>query len=982
MRKIYSLLVAFIATLTSLPAFAEVGDVVTSLDQLSNDKVYALKCTRSAIYAGDDQVIAGGTAQDLTDTKQHFALYLHNGTYFMWSVSQEKYVVQSGTNLVYTEIGPANSIKEFITAQKVTNAWVLHFTTDNYFNIGGSKQVIVDDWSDHDDGNQFTITEAGDLTADQKAKIEANIDYDMTYHTATANILSTYKDQQDGFWCNATDYETLQAAYTTYGTTYDTEAHDALKTAYEAFVATVCPGIQDGQRVAFYNLQHSCYLYVTEGNAIGHDAAYDSPRYIWTIKRTTENGNILFKLYNEYSGKYLGATPANFNKAFPVADTEADAPAFSIIPNDKTVDGVTTTYASIVDQSFSDQTYNAIHGVNWGTVVRWESNSDASRWTIKTDFTDAFSSWTEALYAKASKKLAGKLLSEYASTADVETAYTALQAATAEDYITLYRGLDNAIADLTLAAFKVYVPDNGHFVLQNKLNTAYHPYANDAAIGKNGTAYDSPAYVWTAKYNDDGTVKLFNEYAGKYLGPLPSQDETSVPMTEEETEAGNYTLAIYDDDYVNIIDYSCSSSSHNALHSVTSARELVRWTTAGNASHWTFKTDLDADYAAWTEAAADRFGTNVGDYQETSDVTEAYNFLKACDNPDKYTALYKSFENTLTTLVEPIANHYYTITVARKDALLGKVLAEGYADTESTDGNSAVVYEDVPANVVPTFWKFQPIEGTEEYQIVSANTGKCWSKLTDTSYAIRVLATDDADAGKYSYTDKSSVDVKHAVSLKESTGASLASCDGASHVVAYDGGNDGSANNFFVKEVTTIPVTIDANGYATATLPCAVTLPEGLKAYTGTKGTSNVALTELTGTVPANTPVLLEGTAETSYDLTIVYGDETAAPEGNDFKGVLAPAEADATIYVLQNGDSGMGFYTTTETTVPANSIYLVDTESTPCFTIGDGTPDGINALTPAAAKSNTYYDLNGRRVLYPTKGIYVTANGQKVFIK
>lgn len=30
----------------------------------------------------------------------------------------------------------------------------------------------------------------------------------------------------------------------------------------------------------------------------------------------------------------------------------------------------------------------------------------------------------------------------------------------------------------------------------------------------------------------------------------------------------------------------------------------------------------------------------------------------------------------------------------------------------------------------------------------------------------------------------------------------------------------------------------------------------------------------------------------------------------------------------------------------------------------------------------NAYYDLKGRRVVYPTRGIYVKGNGQKVFIK
>ena len=40
---------------------------------------------------------------------------------------------------------------------------------------------------------------------------------------------------------------------------------------------------------------------------------------------------------------------------------------------------------------------------------------------------------------------------------------------------------------------------------------------------------------------------------------------------------------------------------------------------------------------------------------------------------------------------------------------------------------------------------------------------------------------------------------------------------------------------------------------------------------------------------------------------------------------------------------------------------------------------DNVNAAAPAAKK---YYDLQGRRVLYPAKGIFVTEDGQKVLFK
>ncbi len=47
-----------------------------------------------------------------------------------------------------------------------------------------------------------------------------------------------------------------------------------------------------------------------------------------------------------------------------------------------------------------------------------------------------------------------------------------------------------------------------------------------------------------------------------------------------------------------------------------------------------------------------------------------------------------------------------------------------------------------------------------------------------------------------------------------------------------------------------------------------------------------------------------------------------------------------------------------------------------------DGETTAVEAvLTPAASADGEYYDLQGRRVTAPAKGIYVT-NGKKVIIK
>lgn len=70
---------------------------------------------------------------------------------------------------------------------------------------------------------------------------------------------------------------------------------------------------------------------------------------------------------------------------------------------------------------------------------------------------------------------------------------------------------------------------------------------------------------------------------------------------------------------------------------------------------------------------------------------------------------------------------------------------------------------------------------------------------------------------------------------------------------------------------------------------------------------------------------------------------------------------------------------------IAANKAYYVSTQATgEALSLSFGGPAvGIDQIaTPGAEKAQTYYDLQGRRVLYPSNGIYVTEDGQKVFIK
>jgi len=156
---------------------------------------------------------------------------------------------------------------------------------------------------------------------------------------------------------------------------------------------------------------------------------------------------------------------------------------------------------------------------------------------------------------------------------------------------------------------------------------------------------------------------------------------------------------------------------------------------------------------------------------------------------------------------------------------------------------------------------------------------------------------------------------------------------------------------------------------------------------TGHSGTA-ITKTKLTGTVPANTGLLLNGEANT-YTIPVVASSSTDV-SANLLKagdGSSISAESGKTKYVLGVESEKATFLKIVGTAaiVPTGKAYLLFDEE-----IGaarefldidiDGVSTGIKNMK-VGSEDNVYYDLQGRRVLYPTKGLYIV-NGKKVVIK
>lgn len=192
----------------------------------------------------------------------------------------------------------------------------------------------------------------------------------------------------------------------------------------------------------------------------------------------------------------------------------------------------------------------------------------------------------------------------------------------------------------------------------------------------------------------------------------------------------------------------------------------------------------------------------------------------------------------------------------------------------------------------------------------------------------------------------------------------------------------------------------DAEGYATFSSKYDVAVPEGLKAsYASavTAGGGAITWTPFDGAIPHDQGALLEGTVGKTYKFTPAEATEFTA--ANYLKANLTQQKLEQTStiggttythYVLyKDSERAIGFYKVNSngSWIAAGSAYLevpnAANEAPAFFAIGggEGTTDIRAINNEQLTIDNVYYDLSGRRVANPTKGLYIV-NGKKVIVK
>lgn len=315
-------------------------------------------------------------------------------------------------------------------------------------------------------------------------------------------------------------------------------------------------------------------------------------------------------------------------------------------------------------------------------------------------------------------------------------------------------------------------------------------------------------------------------------------------------------------------------------------------------------------------------------------------------------------------------------------------------------------------NKVAQLWQFKDA-GDGNYFIQNANTGCRWA-ATEANIDMPTMANSDA-AGHYS------IDAIPVNGNTFSEGTISGVNDGKSkffitlhlngqHVInAYGGVNDfdvlkedGSnatpcsdpGNYWQIEKIDNFDVTISNAKYATVGYPFPVQVTNNdVKVYYAIEAANGILkLTEATNKIiPANQGAILYcESGQTTANMNILPSTDVTFAN-NKLTATTAKREGFTTLttYGLSNKNGVVCFRKNVSTNVPANKAYLDANKYTSnsgsaqqlLFSF-DNVVEGIDNVVKAQNANKVYYDLQGRRVLYPAHGIFVTENGEKVFIK
>ena len=748
---------------------------------------------------------------------------------------------------------------------------------------------------------------------------------------------------------------------------------------------------------------------------------------VFKLHVDASTGTNLYSFESARGGYYMPKVGVNA----PANAAETTSPAQFVI---KATDKNNATKENC--WAIKNSTDNAYFDMQPDQFVGWDGSGDNTWYEIYNVTVSDVEADLQIVY-KVVEKTNGKVFSTAYGIAKSGDTYSYTAPANTSDYLTLTKEPENKIITESNMTFEYEYTGTAPF----NVGQWYSLKIDDGPRVLRAVAEENNLYVNTEAGSDLGAiantypnflnalwrieesglgVKIYNKAVGKYLqangeataGQRATFDNTGTVFYVKSINGGLgfYTGSAY-------LNASCKSSSTGAN------TRLGVWSKGGKGSTFYCEKTVDDLLALGKTAFANT--PDVYSYTSNNALIKGGNYSGNKSSVAAATTLDGLFEigAKVPSEVCPDPDAYYLIRnvnggeLGRANYENGGVTVDPENDRFKYLSTSHMTCNTVGQNVsdqtlkrvkgksdlLPLLWKFVKVEGQNgQYYLQNANMNACvnFNVVPTTANEATQKTAFTFEATNMTYDNWQYYATNDGVSMflmKTADGAKwLNALNGAKAegVADYANHNADAGNYWQFIKVTAVPLTIAANDYTTLCLPFNVKLPENsaVKAYYASAAAGEVLkLEEITGgVIPANEGVILHNTSEAeaaNINLTITTDEATLT--GNQLRGVTAKREGYTALnnYVLAAKNGTTGFYKANFTAITANKAYLpvANVQGVQgvmmAFSFGNEVTgiDNVNAAAPAAKK---YYDLQGRRVLYPVKGIFVTEDGQKVLFK
>lgn len=196
---------------------------------------------------------------------------------------------------------------------------------------------------------------------------------------------------------------------------------------------------------------------------------------------------------------------------------------------------------------------------------------------------------------------------------------------------------------------------------------------------------------------------------------------------------------------------------------------------------------------------------------------------------------------------------------------------------------------------------------------------------------------------------------------------------------------------YFTGEPVTTDVSVGAKGFATyCNSDYALDFTgKSIEAYTVSSNGASLTLTKKQKVAKGEPVLLYSKTASDIQMIPAIAESEASADNTNKLvagNGTPITWTDNNPVYILYTGGATPGFYRANNSTVAANKAYLnLGAAGARAVSFILNMDDSTTAISEVATeeddKSAPVYDLQGRRVAQPAKGLYIV-NGKKVIIK